>query len=151
MAKNSDIVSGLIQNVFIYNNTIYGTDQQGLYVNFSNVKNIAFINNISVATNAPSLALIDGINEQTVFIKNNILGNTPTHAHASNFVLETANDANALFVDVTLEDFRLKQNSFAIDKAFDKEIFGKKCVPTEDIVNVKRPRGKSYDVGAYEF
>jgi len=54
---------------------------------------------------------------------------------------------NPLFVNPAIFDFRLQNNSPAINAGINTSIYG----VIEDIVGTSRPQGAGYDIGAYEY
>ncbi|MBP3709708.1 MAG: hypothetical protein J6I73_04820 [Treponema sp.] len=81
-------------------------------------------------------------------IKNNVVGGNASHKGEGAIVVE---DASALFVNAYTGDFRLANNSRAIDNAYSGTIHGVPCIPDTDIVGTARPQGSGYDIGAYEW
>lgn len=120
IANNSDVKTGLIQNVFVYNNTVYGTDQQAFYINFPNVKDIAFVNNICVNTNAPAFSLLDENAAAKVSTKRNLVGNPPRYKNNGDIIplqddevkVLSQEDVENIFENVSGENFHLAKKFF---------------------------------------
>ena len=144
VAKNSDSGNdGYLHDIYIYNNTVVGRAQQGLYVNLGGVRNIVFRNNISMH-NASQMALntANGVDPNEITIENNLYYG-PVQTPGQQAV--TVADINAVFVDLTVADFHLKKGSPAIDKGTATS------APTTDLDGLSRPQGAGIDIGCYEF
>ena len=157
IANNGDMTTGLIKNIFVYNNTIYGTDQQALYVNYPNVKNILFANNIALNSNAPAFCLLNQTVSANVITKHNLVSNTPRYKNGDQLLLNedevkvlTLAEAQTIFSSAPNSDFSLAKNSPAIDYAYEEAINGIKPLPHTDINDTPRPLGVASDIGAYE-
>jgi hypothetical protein len=118
-------------NTKIYNNTIYGGAQKGIFL----------------STNAPNGSL-----SQNAQVINNIVFNNATGAildlgptGAGQAVLAANLMLNPLFVNPSGNDFRLQAGSAAIDAG---TVLSEVA---QDFARVPRPQGPRYDIGAYEF
>ncbi len=117
----------------VYNNTVYDNCKRGGRGGITigadgcaTVTNPTVINNISYQNNGKP-DLYTGLYNGTLTVKNNLLGKDPR------------------FVDSAKGDFHLKAGSPAIDAGVKVEKV------TEDFAGLARPRGKGYDIGAYEY
>ncbi|GEM_PF-2734770 len=143
VADNSDVKTGELKNIYIYNNTIYNHAQQGIYVNFPNVKNIVIRNNISAYNDAGNMSLKSNVDEKEVIIENNLYyGYTTSHPGKNYF---TVTDLNTLFTNISNFDFTLKKGATAIDNG------SSLSAPEKDFAGNPRPKGKGIDIGAYEY
>lgn len=148
---------GLGHSIKLYNNTINGSfayaiklvtfgpaypwtcDVGGDFIVNNNIITNATVG-IRIASNA-GLHLPDCYNSNY----NLLFGNSSNYQISS----QGANDiiSNPLFVDYANSDFRLQKTSPAINNGVDLSGSG----VTDDIVNVARPQGSGYDLGAYEY
>ncbi|MBO5596449.1 MAG: right-handed parallel beta-helix repeat-containing protein [Bacteroidales bacterium] len=138
VAKNSMNIDGYIKDVLIFNNTVYGFRQQGIYVNYPNIENIRICNNISAKT-LDQLAVHKNTDPKHVITDRNLLWG-PTSFQGRGAIL-----ADPLFTDAEHAGFTLQEASPAVNSAY------KKFSPAEDINGVLRPQGRAADLGAYEF
>ena len=136
VAKNSTVTTGLIKDVYIYNNTVYGCRHQGIYVNYPTVSNIWISNNISVGT-ADNIALnsSNGVPEAEVHVVSNLSYRGQCSLPGKDLVSKDP---------LLNDDMTLKEASPAIDAA------GGNYVAEEDITGTIRPHGAA-DIGAYEY
>ncbi len=136
VAKNSGITTGLIKDVYIYNNTVYGCKLQGIYVNYPTIRNIWISNNISVGT-TDNIALnsSNGVPYAEVHVVSNLSYRGQCSLPGESLVSK----------DPLLDaDMTLKAASPAIDAASGD------YVAEEDITGTIRPPGAA-DIGAYEY
>ena len=139
VSLNSKNTDGWISDIMIYNNTVYGFKQQGIYVNYPKVRNIRICNNISVNTMSAITLKDKVVDPKEVIIDRNLVYGTVLNPGRG------AIHADPLFNNVEEDDFTLKEGSPAIDVAY------KKFVPSDDITGQPRPQGRGYDLGAYEY
>lgn len=140
-AGNND---GYIHDVFIYNNTVYGRGQQGLYVNLGGVENIVFRNNISMNNLLQmSINIANGVDSTEVVVENNLYYGDVAYI-GTNAIIVT--DSSAVFKNLEASDFHLRENSPAIDACGNNTM-----VPPTDIDGNSRPIGNGYDIGCYEY
>ena len=139
VAKNSASLKGQIKDVFIYNNTVYGFGQQGIYVNYPNIDNIVIANNISVK-NLDNIALSakNGVPADKVEIVRNLIFGASASNPGKNYI-----NAEPLFTNPATGQFTLQEGSSAIDAAQGK------WVADVDFSGKSRPKGKE-DIGAFE-
>jgi hypothetical protein len=126
------------------NNTIINPGMDGILIYADKVKKNVIINNIIVNPGSyseyqrtpykdPQVAYIHKNSENvTIDLSNNLL----------------ARDISELkFSDAAHDNFKISERSPAIDAGRDAAVFN----VTFDFLKNKRPRGKTFDVGAYEF
>jgi parallel beta-helix repeat protein len=130
----------------IYNNTLYNNREIGIYVETSDA---IIANNIS-SRNA-GFGIYIGPSSSNIRINNNLLsGNTNSNlddstgraALANNLV---GNSYDPKFADVSAFDFRLTTGSPAIDAGASVSDL------LTDLSGIARPKGRGYDIGAYEY
>ena len=133
---------GHLEDIYIYNNTVYGRAQQGIYVNMPSIKNIVIRNNISVNNWIPiKIKEGVGIDVSEVIIENNLsYGSLQTGDFGINPVLE-----DPQFVNINEGNFELKRTSPAIDRGISVG------APRIDFKGTPRPQGNGYDIGAFEY
>lgn len=145
----------------IRNNIIYGNHMYGIRVNenhtFSDRPNLIYNNTVYkngftyVSGGYPGIYTTSGNQSpgRTSIIKNNIsYGNAAEDQIANTgpgVVLSNNLTTDPKFVNAGARDFRLQSTSPAIDEGVTLN-----QVPT-DIRGYLRPRGRAYDIGAYEF
>ena len=140
VAHNGSSTEGVISDVFIYNNTVYGFKQQGIYVNYPNVRNIRICNNISAKTlNNLAIREQNVQDPSQVVMDRNLLWGAATHPGRGSV------QADPLFRYAENGDFRLLEGSPAINVAY------KKYTPGDDYSGTPRPQGRGADLGAFEF
>jgi len=138
---------GGTNNCYIYNNTFYGADGIEFYTYVDTVVDNFYNNFVERFFQRDDGAGV-------VWIKNhgnNIIGPAskgnayggPAHPFVINATEMQITDANPLFIDITSGDFRLKENSVAID--FGNPDYG----PKTDILD--NPRDAKPDAGCYEY
>ncbi len=129
----------------VYNNVVHsipsnGANTAGIEVSASNVM---VANNTVYGVSGTGVRIVGGNSNS---VRNNIAyGNSTNYSEIAGTI--TSNNlfgADPLFVDANGGNFRPKSNSPAIDKGM--TLAG----VTTDIVQVARPQGGSYDIGAYE-
>ena len=140
VAKNSSNTDGIISDIYIYNNTVYGMVQQGIYVNYPRVENIRICNNISAKTlNQLAIRDADVLDVKQIIMDRNLAWGAASHPGRG--VIQ----ADPLFTDPEGGDLTLRPGSPAIDAAY------KKYTPADDYNGTPRPQGRSADLGAYEY
>ena len=139
VSLNSSNTDGWIEDIMIYNNTVYGFKQQGIYVNYPKVRNIRICNNISANTMSAITLKPKVVDPKQVVIDRNLVWGTVLDPGRG------AIQADPMFKNVAEGDFTLQEGSPAIDVAY------KKFVPSDDITGQPRPQGRGYDLGAYEY
>ena len=139
VALNSSDKSGLIKNVHIYNNTVYGFGQQGIYVNYPTIENIVIANNISVRTlDNIALNAANGVPAAQLHVTRNLyFGSKASYAGTDSI------NEDPLFTDPAAGLFTLKEGSPAIDAARGT------WVAKTDFTGKGRQQGKE-DLGAFE-
>ncbi|MCS7181270.1 MAG: right-handed parallel beta-helix repeat-containing protein [bacterium] len=143
----------------IYNNIFDGEKKVGYVIaGWFGLKGTIYILNNNISGSTSGYLHISG--DCKIIFKNNItdgiLGNcersyniyTTEKAKTLNLAegekIET--DLKKIFVNPEKKDYQLKENSPAIDSGMDlSEIF------TTDMDGIKRPKGKKWDIGPYEF
>ncbi len=172
-------MGGILENVWIFNNLIYKNKYLGINVSSNGddtniivrpIKNIYIINNTScyngqswgggIAIGNPDADNIivrnnicsfnqsfqisyEGRSSKGLFFDHNLVYpflNYPDETRGEQFV-----EADPLFIEHYSDDYRLSQNSPAIDKGSSDQ------APRFDLLGNRRPMGKSYDIGAYEY
>lgn len=116
---------GPFEDILVYNNTVYGNEERGIAVTNREATGTVVRNNIAV-----------GNTKQQIQIDSSVPPVTVDHNL-------TAGDVG--FVDSGNNDFRLRSDSPAIDKA------DSATAPTFDVLGFSRPQGAGYDQGAFEF
>ena len=158
VAMNSDNNdNGNLHDVYLCNNTVYNMNQQGFYVNLPYVQNIVFRNNLSIKCNANQFVIRDDVPaSEVIFDHNMYLGNQYYSLDSSNlngdkgyYSWEAA--LAAFFVDYANGDFRLAENSPAIDAGTDTNGGTVQGAPATDLDGKHRPLGNGYDIGCYEY
>ena len=140
VAKNSDNTDGLIKDIYIYHNTVYGFKQQGIYVNYPQVENIRICNNISANT-LNQLAIRDqDVKDPKQIVMDRNLAHGPV-SHPGRGLIT----GDPLFTDPEGGDFTLREGSPAIDTGY------KKFSTSHDLTGEVRPQGRAADLGAYEY
>ncbi|MBO5596456.1 MAG: right-handed parallel beta-helix repeat-containing protein [Bacteroidales bacterium] len=134
--------SGCISDVTIYQNTVIGTHQQGIYVNYPNVQNIVIANNIS-GWNDVDQAGIRKDNgpepAQVKLIRNLLFGKVQADA-GEDAILKNPN-----LSDPYKGNLKLTTDSPAVDAADER------YTAKTDFAGRERPSGKASDIGAYEL
>ncbi len=132
-----------LDDIKIYNNTIYDFGTNGIYLRDAEITNVDIKNNIiyDSRNNGWNHVSNEG-NSPSITVGNNLYDKTP--------VLENATDSNPIvgnpsFVDANNGNFYLQSGSAAIDAGI--------IIPEvpEDKDGVARPQGSAYDIGAYEY
>ncbi|MBS0153951.1 MAG: right-handed parallel beta-helix repeat-containing protein [Nitrospira sp.] len=114
-------ISNATDGAKVWNNTVYGNSGYGLSVQNSTTTNTVVQNNISFENT-------DGA------VYNGGIGSVIDHNLTT----------NPRFINMAEFDFRLQSNSPAIDRGVAlTEV-------TMDILNIRRPKGETHDIGAYE-
>ncbi len=129
------------KSVNFYNNTIVNPKSDGIRLASTILKNNLVYNNIII--HPGSLLSYTRIPKQLPYI--NIGSKTGVDAVLSNNYFDK-DASNILFVDSLNGDFRLSENSPAIDSGLDLSSIGYNF----DLDNMPRPSGSNYDIGAYE-
>ncbi|MCX7736119.1 MAG: right-handed parallel beta-helix repeat-containing protein [Candidatus Kapabacteria bacterium] len=172
-------MGGILENVWIFNNLTYKNKFLGINVSSNGddtnikvkpIKNIYIINN-TACYNGQSWGggiAIGNPDADNIIIRNNICSfnqsfqishegrsskgltfdynlvypfmSYPDEIRGEQFV-----ESDPLFADPSSDDYRLRQNSPAIDKGSSNQ------APRFDLSGNRRPMGKSYDIGAYEY
>jgi hypothetical protein len=151
--------AGSIDNIKVYNNIVYnhGRDGIDLFPHFNdnklNVRNIYILNNTTYGNGYEVGHGGGGISvtypeAQNVVVKNNIAyKNTDFQLRSDAGIVSNNLTTDPLFVDELNKNFQLKSNSPAINTGANLSTLG----VTKDYLNVTRPQGAAYDIGAYEY
>ena len=132
----------IIQNNVLYNNGTPGLDGNAqIYIQRAGTGLITLQNNILYAESGQTYFLFGTDAESSVFkaANNNLVYN----ADACPAWDTSCINADPLFVDFAVADFRLQASSPAIDAGVNTGI-------TQDYTGVSRPQGGTYDIGVYE-
>ncbi len=130
--------SGPLKNIYIMNNTIYNCAHRGIYINNLNVSGIFIRNNICSHNRISQIDVKSSIIEN-VYVENNLIDGT--NADNGNFPVF----GSPSFADPFKGDFHLSAASPAIDRGSSVD------APVIDFDGIKRPQGRGWDIGAYEF
>jgi parallel beta-helix repeat protein len=155
---STSIVGGITvysqsDNTQIYNNVIYGngtesaTYSPGITVG-SGPTNTKIWNNTIYGNLGYGIQIYPG--SPNNIVKNNIVINNKNGAidnQGAATVISNNLSVDPSFVNAAASDFRLQSGSAAIDAGTDLSSFG----ITTDINGLNRPRGLSFDIGAYEY
>lgn len=156
VAKNSaaGIHTGLLKDIYIYNNTVYNMMQQGIYVNYPTIDNIVVRNNIAAANQAGDIQVHPDVDAGRVVIQNNLFYNT-----VASPTVATTHPGTPYWVETSLEKIfsrhwdpdwkRIDLQLPAAGAAIDRGTF--QTAPDVDFKGNLRPRGTAVDLGAYEY
>ena len=171
---------GLIENISFINNISYQNKWGGIelggwtddgYSGPTPIKNVKIINNTCYKNGSTFSGWGFGINvnnpyAENVVIRNNICSQNNAQIGVENILsgliidhnlIDGANNAtdalfgsdsiigNPLFINANASNFQLLNNSVAIDNASPIN------APSLDFININRPYGAGYDIGAYEY
>ncbi len=142
--------NGPLQNISVFQNTIYNCGSQGNYENCgilleaSNPSNSGFVIRNNIVSGCPQQIKSNFSQPFSVTIHNNLFFGAIGGFSANTTVSSTLN-ANPLHVNVASFDFNLQPNSPAIDKAIGSPL------SMVDFNGVKRPQGALGDLGAFEY
>lgn len=134
-----------IKQIYIINNTTCFNGEAwggGIAIRNPDAENI-FVRNNLCSFNKSFQINYEGRTSNGLFFENNLIYpfmDYPNETKGENFV-----EADPLFVNNTINDYRINQNSPAIDKG------SSNLAPRFDLLGNPRPMGKSYDIGAYEY
>lgn len=137
VAKNSGNTSGKVSDIYMYNNTVCGFLQQGIYVNYPNIRNVVIANNISVA-NFDNIAInpSNGVPVAEVRVSNNLVYGGQC-SFPGNDCISAAPRLN--------DDYTLQPSSPAVDSAIGE------WIAADDLTGKLRPGNGMSDMGAYEL
>jgi len=131
-----------------YNNVIWN-NKFGVQIDYGAINTEVYNNTIYNNQSSNGYAVYNGSASSGAIIRNNIcyknsmdVTSVGTGATISN---NTANITDPLFVDAARADFHLQAVSIAIDAGFTISLV------STDADGVPRPKGTSYDIGAYEW
>jgi hypothetical protein len=140
---NSDPMDSA-DSVRVYNNTIYGPQTKGIFLREIDAqgtmdgRGFVIFNNIVISSSVSEAIVNQSTTAQS--ISNNIV-------HGMN-ESGIATILNALFVDYANDDFRIKSGSAAHNTGLAG--LANIDAPADDIDDISRPSGGTYDIGAYE-
>ena len=150
------IIFGIGDNQF-YNNVIVRSNTFGIYLNDRDYDTsrqpFRFINNTIVSSRDAGIRMSLQKSDHNAFYNNLIVSSSGQYLEwgedrreeSHNLFYESV--ASAQFANPTGADFRLKENSPAIDAGKDVSQYGVK----QGNDGTRRPQGMRYDVGAYEY
>ncbi len=128
--------NGPRRNISIINNVAYANKGNGVYIQSSNIQNIAVRNNILSKNTERQIRLDTSIG---VTVDHNLID-------GFNSILGTSYvQGDPQFVNPASADFHLLSTSPAIDKGSPTD------APSFDFDGNSRPRGNGYDIGAFEY
>lgn len=128
--------SGSLKNIQIVNNTIFQKGNRGIYINNLNVEGIIISNNICSQNRLAQIDIKSNLIND-VILENNLIDGVSVDKGYKPVL------SSPLFRSES--DFHLSKSSPAIDTG------SPKYAPEKDYDNIPRPKGKGYDIGAYEF
>jgi len=148
--KNSQCgvyIPGIVSNVKILNNTLFGNGATALLINGSaqEVNNVEVKNNIFDLTDSNSKAyhVVNAKGNTSLVLQNNLYWPKPLLLHKLSDPSPVIGDPR--FANPAEKNFHLLPGSTAIDKG----------VPLSDVSQdkdgIKRPQGTASDLGAFEF
>lgn len=129
----------VINNTSCYNGEIWGG---GIAIGNPDADNIIIRNNLCSFNHSFQISY-EGRNSEGLIFENNLIFpfmNYPEETRGEQYV-----EADPLFFNQSLDDYRLSEDSPAIDKGSLKQ------APQFDFVGNKRPAGKGIDIGAFEY
>ncbi len=137
-----------INKVFIMNNTYYGNGRTGgwggaILLENPDATNIVIRNNICSKNFFYQIATENGVTKANFTADHNLIYEFQKYEgeiFGSNSVV-----SDPLFINPSMGDFRISPSSPAIDKG------SPLGAPANDYDGSKRPVGKGFDIGAYEF
>jgi len=144
------------RNFYVQNNIFYGGLGGAVFVSDDSMSGLDIDHNVILTYSGQTLLgdkyPADRGADQAALGDQYYTGSTITTVftvdqwHAKGFDLHSKFEVDPLFVSVEKDDYRLSPNSPAIDLGKD---LGSIC--PVDIEGVKRPQGKGFDCGAYEY
>ncbi|MBO5596448.1 MAG: right-handed parallel beta-helix repeat-containing protein [Bacteroidales bacterium] len=151
VANNGTSTQGLLENIYIYHNTVYNFAQQGLYVNYPTVNNIVFAHNI-VTGPRDLMAIKSGVETDKIRFDRNCAYGTTCSVEGSGRI-----NQDPLFTNAAGRDFTLLPGSPLLNLIPASETairgIGTASVPfpSNDLQGTARPQETGYEPGAYEY
>jgi len=137
-----------MKDIKVINNTFYnnggGDWGGGIVVENPNAKNVVIRNNICSQNLSFQIAVEPDVPAENVTVDNNLIDGYREYPwgeiYGSDYV-----EGNPMFAHPSGEDFRLQEDSPAIDNGSAVD------APSDDFDGNPRPQGAGYDIGAFEF
>jgi hypothetical protein len=134
-------------NNLVYNNLFWG-NPTGIAVDYGASNSKLYNNTVYGSTGDGGITVAMNANANNTYIQNNIIYQNSQGIvdHGTSTVANhnTANTTDPLFVNAAAHDFHLQAGSPAVDAGVTL------AAVTTDFSGAARPKGKGYDIGAYE-
>jgi hypothetical protein len=146
---NGIVVRSDSKDVYVYNNTVYGNDGDGISINYGGmadgtIDGIVIRNNLLDTSGHGTVYHVNNaVDEPTVSLDHNLYWPGPPNLNHVSDAHPVTGDPQ--FVDPAGQDFHLLSASPAIDAGVTI------TQVTDDLDSNPRPLGSAYDIGAYEY